>query len=183
MTRQLDPACKGPRRVVLRGISGSGKTQLALEYLSRARGGYSAILWISAGSEMSINQSFASRASHICLQYPSFRDQTKHLETRDAVGNWLREPIHRDWLLVIDSIDDLVRNKHLLEYVRGLDLGAICVTSTYPVVSHALNASLIELGPLDSAASQSLLLWRAFGTDEPTEDGKSGLMFYDDLDG
>jgi hypothetical protein len=181
MTRQLDATCNRRKGVVLCGISGSGKTQLVLEYISQAQGNYSAILWINAASA---EKSFASCANHICSEYPSFRDHQKHFEQRFVVLNWLRTPIYRHWLLVVDSMDDLIQSKGLLEDVRGLDLGAICVTSTHPGASRAVGVSLIELGRLDPVASQSLLLWRALDTDQdPGKDGKSYSPVSDKLDG
>lgn len=178
MERQLDATCNGRKGIVLCGISGSGKTQLALEYILQAQGNYSAVLWINATSEMSVEQSFASCANRICLEYPSFQDHAKHFEPRFVVGNWLQTPTHRHWLLVIDSMDDLIRNRPLLDFIRVLDLGAICITSTHPGVSRALGVSSVELGRLDWAASQSLLLWRALDTDQALgEDGKSFLSY------
>lgn len=174
MGRQLDATCNGQKGIVLCGISGSGKMQLALEYITQAQGNYSAVLWINATFEMSVEESFTSCANHICVEYPPFQDHAKRFEPCFVVGNWLRTPIYRHWLLVIDSMDDLIRSKPLLEFVRGLDLGAICITSTHPGASRALGVGLIELGRLDWAASQSLLLWRAFDTDQDLgEDGKS----------
>lgn len=174
MEHQLDATCNGRKGTVLCGISGSGKTQLALEYILQAQGNYSAVVWINATSKISVEQSFASCANRICVKYPSFQDYTKNYEPRFVVSNWLQTPIHRHWLLVIDSMDDLIQNKPLLDFVRELDLGAICITSTHRGVSRALGMSLIELGRLDLAASQSLLLWRALDTDQDLgEDGKS----------
>jgi phosphoheptose isomerase len=44
MEHQLDATCNGRKGTVLCGISGSGKTQLALEYILQAQGNYSAVV-------------------------------------------------------------------------------------------------------------------------------------------
>ncbi|KAF5655659.1 kinesin light chain [Fusarium circinatum] len=61
------------RGVVLCGISGSGKTQLVREYVAQRGGKFSAILWIDASSEESIEESFSSCSSRIHEQNPEFR--------------------------------------------------------------------------------------------------------------
>jgi Cdc6-like AAA superfamily ATPase len=55
-----------PKRVVLLGMGGQGKTQLALEYCRRTRTSlYQAIFWINASSSNTATQGFASIASKI----------------------------------------------------------------------------------------------------------------------
>jgi hypothetical protein len=158
------------RKLVLRGISGSGKSQLVLEYIAQRRECFSAILWINASS---IEQSFAFCAIRINQEFPQFKDPAKHDGPRSVVLDWLQATRHPNWLLVIDGVDDLIRDKNLLESVRDLGRGAVCVTSTHPSTEQTIKAKLIPIQHLDSAASQSLLLWRAFGTDQdPGEDGK-----------
>jgi len=161
------------------------KTQLVLEYISRARDKFSAILWIDAAAETNIKRSFDSCANRICLEYRSFQDHVKDLESRFVVERWLRTPIYRDWLLVVDSMDDLNQNKDLCTLCRGLVLGAICITSTNDpsnFETHGFNP--IALARLDLVASQSVLLWRALDTDQdPGEDGKScSSMSLNELD-
>ncbi|RBR02206.1 hypothetical protein FVER53590_07576 [Fusarium verticillioides] len=71
------------RGVVLCGISGSGKTQLVREYVAQRSGNFSAILWVDASSEESIEESFSDCSSRICQHNPEYR-VVKHAANRTA---------------------------------------------------------------------------------------------------
>lgn len=59
----------GRHFVVLRGLGGQGKTQIALEYCLMAKDRTQAILWIDATSETTLKKEFATIARKI--QRPS----------------------------------------------------------------------------------------------------------------
>lgn len=159
--------------LVLCGISGSGKTQLVREYMSRHGENFSAVLWINAASEMSVEQSLGVCANRICHEFPELRDRERHIQPRMLVLDWLRTTSHRNWLVVIDNVDNLFLSKPFLESINGLRLGALCVTSTHPGAARLARAKQILIERLDPAASQSLILWRALDTEQdPGEDGK-----------
>ncbi|KAH7191296.1 hypothetical protein DER44DRAFT_752968 [Fusarium oxysporum] len=159
--------------VVLCGISGSGKTQLVHEYILREREKFSAILWLNADSEMGAEQSFGACASRICHEIPEFRDREEHISSRDIVFDWLRMTPHRNWLVVVDGADDLILNRRFFESLNRLHHGAICVTSTHPGAARAVHVKQISVERLDPAASQSLILWRALGSEQnPGNEGK-----------
>jgi hypothetical protein len=171
MSQHLETPSNERKGIVLWGIPGSGKTQLVREYIFRRQREFSAILWIDAASEMSLEQSFASCANRICLEIPSFQGNAL---PRFVVLNWLRITIHHRWLLVVDSMDNLIKNKCLVDSLGEIRRGAVCVTSTHPGTSKALGYEPIPIEGLDPAASQSLILWRALGNDrDPGEEGKS----------
>jgi hypothetical protein len=161
--RQIQIANDGRKGIIVHGLPGAGKTQLVLEYISQERDHYSAILWIDAVSEVSIERSFDDCKDSICLEYVSFQDRVSH-KSRSVVRKWLQTPIHSGWLLVVDGMDDL--NKDLREFCAGLCLGAICVTSTNRGARDVFHFEQIMLETLDLVASQSLLLWRAYGADQ-----------------
>ena len=66
MTGALHPAKPGPKAkpkgLVLYGIGGSGKTQLALQYIQTHRNLYKAIVWINASSAQDLQATFAEAA-------------------------------------------------------------------------------------------------------------------------
>lgn len=68
------------------GLSGAGKTQLALEFAHRHIGIYQAILWVSAETPGKIAQAFTTFACEFGLSDPSLQhaDQLK-----DMVMQWL----------------------------------------------------------------------------------------------
>src|SRR5205085_11999136 len=84
----------GRRTVVLHGLGGMGKTQLAIAYAVRHRNDYSAIFWLNIKDEDSVKQSFAKAARRIAAEYPSSGlgalDEEKDLDkVVSAVRRWL----------------------------------------------------------------------------------------------
>ncbi|KAK5633448.1 hypothetical protein RRF57_009162 [Xylaria bambusicola] len=106
-------ASDGSRHVVvLHGLGGIGKTQIAIAYAKRYRDEYSAIFWLNIKDETSIQQSFTKVAGQILLQHPNAshlraldlqQDQEKVVE---AVKAWLSLPGNTRWLLVYDNYDN-----------------------------------------------------------------------------
>ncbi|KAI0471243.1 kinesin light chain [Xylaria cf. heliscus] len=106
-------ASDGSRRVVvLHGLGGIGKTQIAIAYAKRYRDEYSAIFWLNIEDKTSIQQSFTKVARQILLQHPNAshlraldlqHDQEKVVE---AVKAWLSLPGNTRWLLVYDNYDN-----------------------------------------------------------------------------
>ncbi|KXJ85417.1 P-loop containing nucleoside triphosphate hydrolase protein, partial [Microdochium bolleyi] len=102
----------GSRRiVVLHGLGGIGKTQLAATYISRYRDEYSAIFWLNVKDEASIQQSFARTASQILEQHAAVGSlkglnlQQGHDKLVQAVKAWLSLPGNTRWLIVYDNYD------------------------------------------------------------------------------
>ncbi|KAF5570874.1 calcium-independent phospholipase A2 [Fusarium pseudoanthophilum] len=159
--------------VVLCGISGSGKTQLAREYVAQRSEKFSAILWIDASSEESIEESFSSCSSSIHEHNPKFRTERDSTPPRQLVLEWLRTAPDKNWLTVVDNANGPIPNKRLLGPFMGMNHGSLCVISTKQVTARAVRLKQILVEYLDARASQSLLLWRAYESDtEYEEDGK-----------
>jgi hypothetical protein len=102
-----------PRRmVVLHGLGGIGKTQLAVAYARRHRGSYTAIFWLNCKDGDSLKQSFAKIAKQILREHPSASrlsaiDVTGKLdEVVEAVKGWLSLPKNSQWLVVYDNYDN-----------------------------------------------------------------------------
>ncbi|KAG5766876.1 hypothetical protein H9Q72_005040 [Fusarium xylarioides] len=159
--------------VVLCGISGSGKTQLAREYVAQRRENFSAILWIDASSEESIEESFSDCSSRICEHSPEYRVGRESTPPRQLVLEWLRTTPDKNWLTVIDNANGPIPNKRLLGPFMDMNHGSLCVISTNQVTTRAVRLKQVIVEHLDASASQSLLLWRAYENDTENEvDGK-----------
>ncbi|KAK4085593.1 uncharacterized protein Triagg1_583 [Trichoderma aggressivum f. europaeum] len=112
MQEALQPAVRPHRRraVVLHGLGGIGKTQLALEYAQRHHEHYSTRIWLEARNETTINQSFSRLAERILEKEQVTYIQTA-LESQDqsiilkAVKRWLDEPANKSWLIIYDNYD------------------------------------------------------------------------------
>jgi len=93
-----------PRIVVVRGLGGQGKTQIALRYCYQAqRNGIRAMFWVDAMSENSVIKSFTS-ISNSMKQPGQVLHDSPESRTRfvlEKLRTWL-EP----WLVVFDNHDD-----------------------------------------------------------------------------
>ena len=100
------------RTVVLHGLGGIGKTQLAVTYAKRHRADYSAIFWLNSKDEDSLKQGFASVARRILQEHPSASRLSAVDEKGDlgevvvAVKRWLSLPKNTRWLIVYDNYDN-----------------------------------------------------------------------------
>ncbi|KAH7016508.1 uncharacterized protein B0I36DRAFT_254347 [Microdochium trichocladiopsis] len=98
--------------VVLYGLGGIGKTQLAATYIKRYRDEYSAIFWLNIKDEASIQQSFARIATHILEQstdagsLKGLNLQQDHDKIVQAVNAWLNLAGNTRWLIVYDNYDN-----------------------------------------------------------------------------
>jgi hypothetical protein len=111
MHRQLNG--DGSRRtVVLHGLGGIGKTQLAITYAKRYKDSYSAVLWLNIKDENSLKQSFAKIAKQILREHPlasglnSVDIKGDLDEVIEAVKSWLSLPNNTRWLMIYDNYDN-----------------------------------------------------------------------------
>ncbi|RYP65604.1 hypothetical protein DL771_008212 [Monosporascus sp. 5C6A] len=112
---EIDKAVKGSdgsRRVVLlHGLGGIGKTQLAIAYAKRNKGSHSAVFWLNIKDENSLKHSFSMVAKRILREHPSASRlssvDTENLdEVIDAVKAWLSLPNNTRWLLIYNNYDN-----------------------------------------------------------------------------
>ncbi|KAI2466720.1 hypothetical protein F4781DRAFT_404907 [Annulohypoxylon bovei var. microspora] len=174
----LSPTKLGRKGVVLFGIGGSGKTQLALHYAKMNKQQYKAIIWINAFTSEQITQSFTEAFHLISKSWPAkdVPNPYQGKNERDFVLARLRSTLHRNWLLVIDSADDL-ENKNLVRLVPESTHGSIIVTSTRRGASDILEHHDflgIEIDKLDDSSGKRLLLDRTGISD--TSQGFDNVM-------
>jgi AAA+ ATPase superfamily predicted ATPase len=100
------------RTIVLHGLGGIGKTQLAVAYTKQHKDSYSAVFWLNIKDEDSLKQSFAKVAKQILREHPlasrlSSVDVRENLdEVIDAVKAWLSLPRNTRWLMIYDNYDN-----------------------------------------------------------------------------
>jgi hypothetical protein len=100
------------RTVVLHGLGGIGKTQLAIAYAKRYRDNYSAVFWLNIKDENSLKQSFVKAAKQILRDHPSAsRLSSVDVEENvggviDAVREWLSLANNTRWLMIYDNYDN-----------------------------------------------------------------------------
>ncbi|MEU6773755.1 FxSxx-COOH system tetratricopeptide repeat protein [Streptomyces sp. NPDC046759] len=101
-------------RVVLHGISGVGKSQLAVEYVHRYGDGYDVVWWVKAGP--TAREEFAALAVH--LELPVGRDVGERVRAVHTALRGRGGP-RRRWLLVFDGADDVGGIRDLLPEGSG----------------------------------------------------------------
>src|SRR5262249_7341004 len=98
--------------VILHGLGGIGKTQLAIAYAKRHKDKYSAIFWVNANDEDSLRLSFLDIAQQILRDHPSTSvlasiDFESNLDgVVNAVNAWLSIRTNTRWLIIYDNYDN-----------------------------------------------------------------------------
>ena len=114
----LSSPSESQKRVVISGIGGVGKTQLAVRVAVELRELFSGIFWINASSYEHIRADWAHIAEVIGLE-PNHRAGLHYLAS-------LRKP----WLLIMDNADQL--DVLMEDFLPPNDLGCILLTTRDP---------------------------------------------------
>ncbi|KAI1137809.1 hypothetical protein F5Y05DRAFT_62764 [Hypoxylon sp. FL0543] len=125
--RSLDEQpTQSPRVVILQGMGGQGKTQLALRYCanSRLQKRFGHILWVDASSKTSTLRGLEELSGEL-------NDSNQALLDSDARLAFVRRKLTAasvSWLLVLDNYDD-PGAFDLREYIPKNPLGSVLITS------------------------------------------------------
>lgn len=113
--KRFEESGPGDARCALRGISGVGKSQIAIEYAHRFANDYDVVWWVGAGFRATAREQFAELAPRLDL--PVGQELGERIR---AVHEALRtgRP-HRRWLVVLDSADDIAQTEDLLPEGNG----------------------------------------------------------------
>ena len=156
------------RTVVLIGMGGSGKTQLALQFCRRAEEhfGFMAVAWVDAASPASVLQSYRAMAKHV--PHPPDHDIDE-----DGVMSLVKgslQKFQRSWLVVLDNYDNpqAFSARSIKEYIplTGKN-GHVLVTSRHR--DSARLGQEIFVSSMTEDESVNLLLRRAARGNEAPE--------------
>jgi hypothetical protein len=134
--------CTGRAAVVLHGLGGIGKTQLAIEYIRKYQERHTAIFWLNANDEDSLRLSFRDIAQQILMRHPSTGvlgnvDLEGDVgEVVQAVKAWLNLRDNTGWLMVYDNYDNPRTANHsdrstvdVRRYLPESDQGSVIITT------------------------------------------------------
>jgi tetratricopeptide (TPR) repeat protein len=141
--------------VILQGMGGQGKTQVALEFCHRARESsvYEGIFWVDASSEAQVRRSFEAILDTI-------KQSENVFETPEQGIAFIKKYIQnrsRPWLMVFDNYDDPVGFPHIADF---LPAGACHVLFTTRHADVGRYGTLMVLRGLEENESLDMLFHR-----------------------
>jgi len=151
-----------PSIVVLIGMGGAGKTQLALEYSRCMKDSrrFRAIFWLDASSRNTLYSSMESAAKQLLPDRVFDNPDAAVASVNDVLSTWSEQ-----WLLVFDNLDNPEDLPGILSFFPANRCGCILITSRH-AGSKELGKS-IELGRMEKEEGLQLLLHSSGGdTDE-----------------
>jgi hypothetical protein len=129
------------KTVVLHGLGGMGKTQLALAYAQRHKDEYSAVFWINSEDVDTLKQGYVTAAKRISSDHPllvypkNIADRGNLDETIKVVKQWLSNARNDRWLIIYDNHDTpKLRGRNdagtfdIRPFLPETDQGAILIT-------------------------------------------------------
>ena len=103
-TLKPDDPSEGEQRLVLGGMGGIGKTQLAVAYLQQHCRLYDSIIWLNATSELTLKSSVRSVAERLFpIQEVHTYEDKRNLR---FVRRWLSDTHNTKWLMIFDNYDE-----------------------------------------------------------------------------
>lgn len=158
MSRILQPAmpCRKQRRLVLGGMGGVGKTQLAIAYAERHQQSYDSVFWLNATSKLTLHADLRLVAG---LRLPA--QELERLDDEQVlarVHEWLSNPRHSRWLLIFDNYDEPAQFP-ISKYCPYAAHGSIIVTTRLPDYVH-FGSDPIRVQPLSDIEESLDILQR-----------------------
>ena len=130
------------KTVVLHGLGGMGKTQLAMQFASKQQEVYSAVVWLNGKTDDSLKQGFASLARRLYEEHPSSILLRTAAETKEmdqiveAIKRWFSIKGNTRWMLIFDNVDNPalpgVKDSQACDikfYIPEADQGSILITT------------------------------------------------------
>ncbi|KAJ3567733.1 hypothetical protein NPX13_g6665 [Xylaria arbuscula] len=190
---QLSQILSGPAsRAALAGLGGLGKSQLAIEHAYRMRDSFKQantafwVFWVHAGTRPRAEEDFKRIAD--IAEIPGRDEPTANIF--QLVYQWLQDERTCQWLIVLDSSDDLGvfydtddkgkqpasvagAKKPLWTYLPQSSNGSILITTRSKELATRLTGShrsVVEVGPMDEEQALELLAAKS-GSQYNREDG------------
>lgn len=153
------------QKLVIGGLGGIGKTQLAIAYAYQYRLSYDSVIWLNMISELTLRASFRSLAQKL-LKAQDLEKLTNE-QILDQSLEWLLNSKNTRWLLIFDNYDEPDRID-ISNYIPDASHGSIIITTRYPDL---VNGRQMKLQNLENV-EEGLEILRVRSGRKDVKDGK-----------
>jgi hypothetical protein len=154
--------------LVLHGLGGTGKTQLAVEFARANAEKFSAIFWLDGTTIHSLQRSFLEMAQRLPVRDLTVEGVAAmkkpivnvHVAVRESL-RWLSLSSNQEWLLVFDNVDRDYHDKNDLQaydvknFFPNVDRGSILITSR--LVSLQRMGKGLKVGEVDRDQAKEMM--------------------------
>lgn len=110
--------------LAIHGLSGTGKTQILVEYAYRSSAQYYLVWWIRAESPTTIFSDYCDLAKKLDLDIRGVEEPKKRIE---IIRRWLET--NGNWLLIFDNVK---RPEEITDFIPSSATGVVLISSIYP---------------------------------------------------
>ncbi|CUS12357.1 unnamed protein product, partial [Tuber aestivum] len=153
----------GQNRIALHGLGGSGKTQIALEYVYQRAGESDChVFWVHGSGAQKFSEGFRAIAHHVRI--PLASTDTDQEELLASIKRWFEGPDSGDWILVIDNADDeedfIGNSGPISKFVPQGQRGTLIFTTRSLRVASWQDCERIDVGKMGEDEAGALFLKR-----------------------
>ncbi|PWW75749.1 TPR-like protein [Tuber magnatum] len=150
-------------RIALYGVGGSGKTQIALEYVyQRTIESDCHVFWVQGSGLLKFSEGFRAVAQQV--QIPLASAETDEGGLLRSIKSWLEGPHSGNWILVIDNADNVTNftgsNSAIAKFIPQGTKGTVIFTTRSKLVASRQRCERIEVGKMEEEDAQELFLKR-----------------------
>lgn len=170
MRQVLQPGMMSTKqqKLVLGGMGGIGKTQLAIAYADQHRDCYDSVFWLNATSDLTLHSNLSMIAGRILSSKDLMNLSDDQILIR--VHEWLSDGRNTRWLLIFDNHDD-PSGFDIARYFPYAAHGSIIITTRLPDLVR-VSSRQVRIQPLVDVAD-SLEILRTRSGRENTMNGTS----------
>jgi hypothetical protein len=153
--------------VVLHGLGGIGKTQLAVGFARKHQAAFTSVFWLDGSSEHSLQQSIADCAGRIPEgQIPETSrkySSSANGDLNSVIGDfmeWLSRTENKRWLIIFDNVDRDYQQEtdidayNVSNYIPEVDQGLILITTRLANLQQL--GESVQLGTVGMSQAQAI---------------------------